>query len=328
MMKAMSRSQTEPRPPARRPEVHHYLINCMLAAVAGAALAVQSRINGDFGHHIDDGIVVALVSFGSSLVVCALLLALLAARGKAGALFHRIRTSGLPPWYYLGGIAGAYTIVSQGTAVAALGVAVFTIAAVAGQSMSGLFVDRLGVGPAGRQPLTAFRVAGTALALVAVVVSVSGQVHSPKSIGLIVLPALAGIGTPWHQAFNGQVRVCTDSTLAATSVNFLVGTLILLPVVGVDLAVRGLPHWTSSPPWPAYIGGPLGVAFIAINVTVVRYIGVLLLALATIAGQLVMAIILDVIAPEEGSHPGPGTYIGTALTIVAVAVAASHRRHH
>jgi transporter family-2 protein len=328
MMKAMSHGRPVPNRPAPGPEAHHYFVCCVLAALAGAALAAQSRVNGDYGRRVHDGVVVALISFGASLVLCALLVAVQAARRRAGAVIAQMRANRLPPWFYLGGIAGAFTIFSQGTAVATLGVALFTIAVVAGQSASSLLVDRLGVGPAGRQPLSGFRLAGAALAIVAVLVSVSSQLHSPRSIGLIVLPAIVGVATAWHQAFNGRVRAASGSTLAPTSLNFLVGVAVLLPAFAIDVAVRGLPGRVPTPPWPAYLGGPLGVIFIAITVTVVRYIGVLLLTLASIAGQLVMAILLDVFAPEAGSHPGLNTFIGAALTIVAVAVAlaSAHRR--
>jgi transporter family-2 protein len=321
----MSQSRSVPDQSASS-EPHHYLSGCALSAVAGIALAIQSRINGDFGHRVHDGILGALISFSSALTLCALVLAVLAVLGRAGALVDQLRANRLPPWYYLGGILGAYTIISQGEAVTPLGVAVFTIAVVTGQSIASLIVDRLGIGPAGHQPVTAFRLAGSILSIVAVIVAVSGQFHNLGAIGLIILPVLAGIGTPLHQALNGRVRAASGSTLAATLINFLVGVAILLPVFGIDVAIRGAPGDIPTPPWPAYVGGPLGVAFIAITVTVVRQIGVLLLALATIAGQLVTAIVLDLVAPEPGSHPGPATYLGAALTIVAVAIAASHRR--
>ncbi|GAA5187026.1 DMT family transporter [Rugosimonospora acidiphila] len=319
---------SRPKVPDRSPhpvEPHHYLSGCVLSALAGAVLAVQSRINGDFGHRVHDGVAVSFISFGSSLVFSALIMIGVAIRRRARAIVREVRTHRLPAWYYLGGIAGAYTILSQGEAVAALGVAVFTIAAVAGQSVSSLLVDRLGIGPAGRRSITGVRLVGAALAIVAVIASVSGELHGLRSIGLIVLPALAGIGTPFHQALNGRVRVASGSTMSATTINFLVGTVVLLPVFGIDIALRGLPSGSPTP-WPAYLGGPLGVAFVAITITVVRYIGVLLLALATIVGQLVVAVILDEFAPEEGAHPGPGTFIGVALTIVSVVVVIAFRR--
>ena len=53
-----------------------------------------------------------------------------------------------------------------------LGVAVFTVAVVAGQSSNSLIVDRMGLGPAGKQAITRSRVISAVLAVVAVTVAV------------------------------------------------------------------------------------------------------------------------------------------------------------
>jgi bacterial/archaeal transporter family-2 protein len=111
--------------------------------------------------------------------------------------------------------------------------------------------------------------------------------------------------------------------LAATFVSFVVGTAALLVVFGVSLAVAGPPAGT----WPAvasgdlvlYSGGLLGVTFIALQAAIVQRIGVLLLGLGMIAGQVVGALVLDVVVPGAAA-PGTATYVGAALTLVAVAV--------
>ena len=54
-----------------------------------------------------------------------------------------------------------------------LGVALFTVATVTGQTLSGLLVDRLGIGPAGKKSITGIRVLGSVLTIAAVAWAVS-----------------------------------------------------------------------------------------------------------------------------------------------------------
>ncbi|GAB3816003.1 hypothetical protein GCM10027605_64320 [Micromonospora zhanjiangensis] len=220
-------------------------------------------------------------------------------------------------------MCGALLVASQGLTVHQLGVAVFTVAVVAGQSTSSLAVDRAGLGPAGRQPLSGTRLAGAALAVVAVVVSVSDRIGTPSTLALAALPALAGVGAAWQQAVNGQVGAASGSALTAAAVNFTVGTAALLAAYAVQVAIRGWPtgDWPDQP-W-LYLGGPVGIFFIAVAAVLVRFTGVLLLGLATIAGQVIGAVLIDLVAPAASGGPTAHTLGGAALTLVAVAVAAA-----
>src|SRR5262249_1968153 len=74
-------------------------------------------------------------------------------------------------------------------------------------------------------------------------------------------------------------------------------------------------------PW-LYTGGVLGVVFIAIAATIVRFTGVLLLGLGVVAGQVLGALILDLWSPGGHGAPGPATYAGAGLTLCAVVLAA------
>ena len=58
----------------------------------------------------------------------------------------------------------------------------------------------------------------------------------------------------------------------------------------------------------------------------VRFTGVLLLGLATIAGQVVGAVLIDLAVPGGAAGPGPLTLLGAALTLVAVVVAGRRAR--
>ncbi|MGM1060756.1 DMT family transporter [Saccharothrix sp. Mg75] len=294
----------------------------LLAVVGGVFLAVQGRLNGELGHVFGDGFLAALVSFGGGLAL--LLLAVPMSRsGRAGVarLVAALRAGRLRWWQCAGGACGAFFVSAQGLTVATLGVAVFTVAAVAAQAVSSLAVDRAGVGPAGRVPLTRPRVAGAALAVVAVAVAVSDEIGDPAGLWLALLPALAGFGLGWQQAVNGLVREAADSTRVTTMVNFGTGTAVLLVVCAVDVAARGLPSAAPAEPW-YYAGGALGVFTIGSAVLAVRRLGVLLVGLCQVAGQLIGALTLDLVAPAAGGQLSTMTVIGTALTLIAVVVAA------
>jgi transporter family-2 protein len=82
-----------------------------------------------------------------------------------------------------------------------------------------------------------------------------------------------------------------------------------------------MPNALPPQPW-LYLGGPLGIAFIGSMVVLVRRIGVLVLGLGMVAGQLVASLLLDLFAPS-GAHPLTVlTMTGTALTLVAAGIAA------
>jgi bacterial/archaeal transporter family-2 protein len=292
-----------------------------IAILGGVGLAGQGRVNGELGHRLGDGVAAAVVSFGSglALLVVAMVVLPVGRRGFA-ALRDALHTRGVRWWECAGGVVGGYFVAAQGLTVVALGLAVFTVALVAGQVASSLVVDRAGLGPGGPRPASAPRVVAAALAVVAVVVALADRAGSPRALGLAALPAAAGIAVAWQQAMNGRVQARAGA-LTATSVNFAVGTAALVVVYAVVAAVRGVPErW--PPEWWLYIGGPLGIVFVLAAVAVVRVIGVLLLGLGLIAGQVLGSLALDAVAPARGDGPAVNTVVGAVLTLVAVAVAA------
>lgn len=298
------------------------LVGGLLAFAGGAFLAVQGRLNGELGHVFGDGFLAALVSFGGGLALLLLGVPTTpAGRAGFGRLWSSLREGRIRWWQCVGGACGAFFVATQGLTVAALGVAVFTVAAVGAQAVSSLLVDRAGVGPAGRVPLTGPRVAGAALAVVAVAVAVADEFGDPSALWLALLPALAGLGLGWQQAVNGLVREAARSTRVTTLVNFGTGTAVLLVVCAVDVAMRGLPTAAPTEPW-FYAGGALGVCTIGSAVLAVRRLGVLLVGLCQVAGQLVGALAVDLFAPAAGGQVSVFALVGTALTLIAVVVAA------
>jgi transporter family-2 protein len=69
-----------------------------------------------------------------------------------------------------------------------------------------------------------------------------------------------------------------------------------------------------------YVGGLIGAIFVAVAARLVRTLGVLLLTLTSIAGQLLGAVILDIFIPTPGRVFNGWVALGVALTFVAVIV--------
>lgn len=291
------------------------------AIVCGAGVATQSRINGELARVIEDGYVAAAISFGSGLALLAVAM-LLAPSGRRGlsVVRHRIASGRMPWWYVVGGAGGALFVLSQGLTAATLGIAMFTIAVVAGQTISGLFVDRSGIG-ATTSVITVTRIVGSLLALVAVGLVAIFQPQSGIPPWTLVLPFLGGVAMAWQQAVNGQVRVVSASPLTASFINFLVGTTILVIAAATHVAIAGPPD--SFPGDPVlYLGGVVGVVFIAGAVVIAPITGVLVLGLGLIAGQSITSLLLDLVLPVA-QHPITWTtVVGTVITLVAVGLAA------
>jgi transporter family-2 protein len=302
-----------------------------LAVGAGLAIPVQGRINGALGARLNDGIAAAVVSFSTGLVVM-ILISLLLPRGRAGLarILPAVRSRAFPRIYVLAGCIGAVFVFAQSFTVGLLGVALFTVATVTGQTVSGLLVDRLGLGPAGKKPVTGIRIIGCVLTIAAVAWAVSPRFASgstpgtdggPASLVLpLLLPVAAGFLMSFQQAMNGTATVHYGTPIAATLVNFVAGCLVLWTALAVKVSVAG-PGNPLPGEWWYYLGGPMGCVFIGLGALLVRSLGVLVTGLGMIAGQLLGSLALDVVLPAPGSVVAPATVLGTILTLAAIILA-------
>jgi len=298
----------------------------LAAFVGGLGGAVQSRINAGLAGHLHDGVAAALVSNVVALTLVTVAVAVApSARAGLRLVVTGLRRGTLRARECVGGACGALYVASQGISAGTLGLAVFTVAVVAGQTGGGLAVDRAGIAPGGSRAVTGPRVLGAALTVAAVVVAADGRLRAGASPALALLPLLAGVGLAVQGAVNGRVQRAAGAVLPAVFLNAVVGTAVLLLAFGAVVLVRGRPGGSlPDQPW-LYAGGAIGACFTAIGVAVVRRIGVLLLGLAVIAGQLTGAMALDLIAPGPAGPPGVAGLVGVELTLVAVLIGARPR---
>jgi transporter family-2 protein len=298
-----------------------------LAFVGGALFALQTRVNGELGDRSGSPFWAAVVSFGSGLILLAIVVAVVP---RLRAATERAWRDRLPWWTYLGGIGGATLVVVSSIAVPKVGVATFTVGVVAGQAIGGLIVDRAGLGPGGAQPLSVPRTAGAALAVVAVVIirlgHGGGDVSGGVVAAILVAATIAGAMGSVQQALNGRVQRATGEAVLATTINFTAGMILLLVVYA---GVAGSGHGPDQH-WPpalwVYAGGVLGIGYIASAILAVRTLGVLRLGLLLVAGQLAGGVLIDLVSPGQAGRPGVLTYAAVVLTLVAVAVAGAQSR--
>lgn len=298
----------------------------LAAAIAvGVLTAIQSRINGALGAELDNGILAAVISFGSGLLLTAVLAAALPS-GRAGVarLVAGIRDRGIPWWLLIGGAGGAFTVASQGLVVGIIGTALFTVGLVAGQTLNGLVLDRVGYSPAGVTAVTIPRVLGVGLALAAVAVSLAGGGTAEAPLWMLILPVLVGAGLAWQQGTNGRLQLKTGSALTATFVNFVGGTVLLAIIALVQVPQVGFSPLPASP-W-LYTGGAVGVIYIFLSAALAPRIGVLLLSLGSVLGMLVGSFVLDLAWPPAVPPSPIRSAITVVIACVGVAVAAFGRR--
>lgn len=106
----------------------------------------------------------------------------------------------------------------------------------------------------------------------------------------VALASLAGILVALSRQINGRLSLST-SPLISSFWNHIVG-FAALTLLG--LAIGGLvPTGAANAPWFAYIGGPIGVIFVASGSWLITRIGAVNTALLVIGGNMVSGVALD-----------------------------------
>lgn len=298
----------------------------LVAAAAGTM--VQARLNAGLVEVTGNPLEVSLINLAAAALVSSVVIAASAPlRRSWHVLIAAARSGALRPWQLTGGALGGYYIAIQGSVSLAVGVAVFTVAVVAGQTGTALVVDRLGFGPMGRQDVSVARIVAAVLAVLAVLVAGSGRWHE-TSIGsvalLLVLAASAGAASAFQQAVNGRVGAVTRQGITAAWMNFMVGAVLMVVVVSAVDLVSGT-DWAPIPAdhWWMAIAGVFGLVYIATVAWVVRFVGVLVASLLTLTGLLAGSLLVDLLAPTAGSAVTWQLVVAVLLTGAAVGLASA-----
>ena len=293
----------------------------LLAALSGLMIALQARANGELSHRLNNGVEAALVSFGSGLVIISAI-AILSPSIKEGArnLRGAVARNELPRWTLFAGALGGSFVAVQTHIVPLIGVAIYSVASIAGQTAASLVVDRIGLTGGGKKTITPRRISAAFFTVFAVFISVFDRIDAKNlSLFAVLLGCVAGAIVGVQRAMNGQINEHSHQSFTTSFLNFIMGTSILVIFLSI-LAIFGSEKIVPLPagPWWIYTGGVIGVIYIAFTSTIVQHLGVLTFTLFSVGGQLVGSLLIDLYSPTNGVHVSVYLVIGIAMTYLGV----------
>jgi len=293
----------------------------LLAALSGLMIALQARANGELSHRLNNGLEAALVSFGSGLIIIAVI-AVFNPSIKEGIsnLRRAVANKEIAQWKLLAGALGGGFVAIQTQIVPLIGVAIYSVASIAGQTAVSLVVDRIGLTGGGKKLISGRRVAAAVLTVLAVFVSVFDRIDAKNlSLFAVVLGCIAGAVVGVQRALNGQINEHSHQSFTTSLLNFITGTslLVILILGGVLIGKIELVPLPAGP-WWIYTGVTIGIIYIAFTSTIVQHLGVLTFTLFSVGGQLVASLVIDLISPTNGVNVSAYLVTGIVMTYLGV----------
>ncbi len=268
-----------------------------------------------------DSLEAAFVSFSSGLVFVSLI-ALFRKDVRLGfkEILSAVSAKKIAKWRLGAGVLGASFVAMQTHVVPIAGVALFTVASLAGQTAISLWVDHIGLIGSGKTLITRRRIIAAVITVIAVIVSAWDRFsQSDFSIAAIFLAIVAGGWVGVQRALNGQINSYAKKSFATSLLNFSTGTsflflLLALRSIFTDHSIMNF----SSGPWWMFIGGSIGVVYIAFSALAVQYLGVLEFTLFSVGGMLFGSLLIDFVAPTAGTSISRYLISGIFLTYLGV----------
>jgi bacterial/archaeal transporter family-2 protein len=295
----------------------------LLAALSGILISLQARANGELSLRLDNGLQAAFISFSSGLFLIAII-SIFNPSIKNGARRLRAAVSAreIAPWTLFAGALGGAFVAVQTQIVPLIGVAIYSVASIAGQSATSLLVDRIGFTGGGKKPISPRRIAAAVVTVLAVLVSVLDRIDA-KNLSLIAvaLAGLAGAIVGVQRALNGLINEHSGQSFTTSLLNFIMGSSALGIALLIAVAI-GKVEFVALPagPWWIYMGGTIGVIYIAFTSTIVQHLGVLTFTLFSTGGQLIGALFIDIYSPTEGVSVSAYLVSGIVMTFLGVLV--------
>ena len=294
-----------------------------LAALSGVMIAFQARANGELSYRLDNAPQAALVSFSSGLFFITIS-AIFSPKIKEGIkrLRSAVSSGEIPKIRLLAGSLGGAFVALQTSVVPLIGVALYSVASIAGQGAVSLLVDRIGLTGGGVKLISPRRISAAFITVLAVLVSVIDKLEADNfQLFALLLALIAGALVGVQRALNGQINEHSQNSYTTSLLNFITGTSFLTLFI-IILIVLGRVELQPLPigPWWIYTGGIIGVIYIAATSLIVQHLGVLTFTLFSVGGQLIASLLLDIYSPTQGVSVSWYLVSGIAMTYIGVLV--------
>lgn len=107
-----------------------------------------------------------------------------------------------------------------------------------------------------------------------------------------LLPFVGGAMIAAQAPVNAKLRTVLGSQFGSAVISFVVGLVLLLGALAVS-GQAGALSGVGSGPWWAYLGGLFGAVFVVATLVASPRIGVTVTFVAAIAGQIILAALID-----------------------------------
>jgi bacterial/archaeal transporter family-2 protein len=110
---------------------------------------------------------------------------------------------------------------------------------------------------------------------------------------LILMGLMIGVSVATQSGVNATLRTALSSPVQSAFISFLVGMILLGTIAATQNEVWFGSVGLSKLPWWAWVGGALGAFNIVMTVYLAPRLGVLLLSVSIVTGQMLASLLLD-----------------------------------
>jgi transporter family-2 protein len=296
-------------------------LHLVAAFGSGGLLTLMIHFNAELARY-GNALFSSWTAHGAGMVVAVLLVGLMTIvarpagaetsdRNGGGAELpgnHAAAMPTAPLWAYLGGVSGAVTVMMSSVAANSPIALSGTLAlGLAGQVLFSLAADRFGLFGLAVERSRCTRPD-----------RLGQRAHHPvrlRMIAAIALALSAGILVGVSRQLNGRLALSTSPLVASLwnhGVGFVALTLVAVAIGGPAIGAL-IPPGAADAPWFVFVGGPLGVVFVASGSLLIARIGAVNTTLLVIAGQMVSGVALDLLRDRTPAFWA--TALGIALIL-------------
>ena len=284
------------------------MITGLLGIGIGIGLAMQTAVNSRLRKFVVSPYLASMVSFVVGTLFLAITMLII---GEPLGITINIFVNE-PIWIWFGGLCGVFFLTVNILLFPKIGSVQTTVLPILGQIIMGMLIDHFGWFHSMQQPFDSHRLLGVILVIAGVTFAVALQdVLSKRGTNIIQAPTTpksqakqwiwrfigigAGMLTSVQVAINGELGSVLNSPVRAAFVSFLVGTIILIAIVGLkERTFSGLKNtFKQKAPWWVWIGGILGGLYVLINVLLVGQIGTGQTVIIVLFGQVTGSLLVE-----------------------------------